>query len=84
MNVIGYTYNAELLCPSCLFEAAPVEVETDDIHLMLDVWAEDAFGAATDPRRFDERRYDSGMFPKVVFSDMLDEGDTCGHCGQDL
>lgn len=82
-NVIAYTYNAELLCPCCLIEAAPVEIETDDIHLMLDAWAEDAFGSADDPRRFDESSYDSGMFPKVVFSTMA-EDDECASCGEAL
>lgn len=89
-DIAGYTYRAENLCPACTIKALPTgEGEA------FDGWA-DATGCMTAEEnlselaaafgidRMDESSYDSGDFPKVVFSDQLEDDETCDRCGGEL
>lgn len=89
--IVGYTFAADNYCPGCVVTqlptgpgqaydgwalaagAAPMTVEDNLTEIA------EAFGID----RFDERTYDSGEFPKVIFADSV-EGDRCGGCGEFL
>lgn len=108
-DIVGYTYKADNYCHGCIrtamgmqyrtvpvtmldeaFDVAPVMPY--DIEAMLHVFAQlDGID------RYDERTYDSGDFPKVIFADMVHDscseengyetgqcGDQCGKCGEPL
>ncbi len=86
-DIVGYTYDAENLCPECTIDSmvmdrTPFPSKPEEI---LDFLAE----AGLNPRREiinrqDENTFDSNTFPKVIFysSDLVDE--QCGHCGEKL
>lgn len=90
-NVVGYTYAAETLCPSCTLAKLPTgEGEA------FDGWALAAgappmsvednlseIAAAFGINRMDEGSFDSGEFPKVIFSSDS-EDETCDACGEEL
>lgn len=92
-DIVGYTYRADLYCPGCILEAMvrhgdaspAVRDFTESVESTLDHLAD---CMALD--RSDERTFDSGDFPKVVFRDSLvSEGDDayperCGSCGEVL
>ena len=81
-EIVGYTFQAETLCPTCTLTALPTgggetfdgwrdateRMSTEDNLAELAV----AFGID----RQDERSFDSGDFPKVIFSSDT-EGETC-------
>jgi hypothetical protein len=79
-DIVGYTYNADTYCPSCteriaderLLQIAPTVDPGLDV---LGTWAREL---GID--REDERSYDSGDFPKVVFADMVEDDEYCGSC----
>lgn len=90
-EIAAYAYGAELLCPGCTIEALPTgEGERFDGWALAEgvrMSAEDnlselalAFGIDRD----DESTFDSDDFPKVVFLDSLEAGETCSHCGGEL
>jgi len=88
-EVVGYTYQAETLCPACTLSALPMgDGETFDGWYEVDgnMSPEDnlsELAAAFGIDRMDESSYDSGDFPKVIFSSDS-EGDQCGGCGEIL
>jgi hypothetical protein len=91
-DVVGYTYKADIYCPACTIK------EVTDRHSRLKRWSENETSAENfldncavqlNVARYDERSYDSGDFPKVVFRDQAHEGneegsDLCGRCGAAL
>jgi hypothetical protein len=90
--ISGYAYQADLICTDCARAAAafalaaPGEAafmgrptDGDNTEAFLDRWA-----ASVGIDRMDERTYDSGDFPKVVFFDGLEGTETCGECGCEL
>jgi hypothetical protein len=90
-DVAAYNYKAETLCPDCTVAKLPTgEGEEFDgwaVAPGVRMSAEDnlselalAFGI----NRNDEHTFDSDEFPKVVFVDQLEAGETCGNCGQEL
>lgn len=88
--VVGYTYRAETLCPSCVIESLPtgegeafdgwrdmtgrMSAEENLTELAL------AFGID----RSDESSYDSDDFPKVVFASSVEDEERCDRCGEEL
>ena len=80
---IAYTYRADNYCPDCILhimivhgDASPAVLDrlydpTDSLESILDYLAD---CQAID--RADERTFDSGEFPKVIFTTENDE-----HCG---
>lgn len=82
-DIVAYTYKAEMLCPSCTLVAvsgnstAAVEFDfnTDAIDAWLRTTAAER-GIDVD----DERSFDSGDFPKVVFASMIEPCGDCDFC----
>jgi len=94
-DIAGYNYNGDTYCPDCIIGALPtgdgqafegwatvafpmipmVRMSTED-NL-----SEIAYAFGID--RMDERSYDSGDFPKVVFESSV-EDDICTTCGREL
>lgn len=83
-TIVGYTYNAEILCLDCAHRLArrsnpdPAPVESLSVEVEMNDWARNV-GIDRD----DEASYDSNDFPKVVFADSV-EDDACGECGEAL
>ena len=86
-TIVGYTYQADIYCPSCIIHELPTsegeKFEGWELAEGVRMSTEDnlteiaqAFGID----RFDESSYDSDDFPKVVFVGMVEEGDVCGRC----
>lgn len=88
-TVVGYTYAYETLCPACTLSALPTGPGEafDGWHDATEsLSAEDnltELAAAFGINREDESSYDSGDFPKVIFSSDS-ESDECGGCGEIL
>jgi hypothetical protein len=85
MTIVGYTYRADNYCPTCVIQrivlnGKPVAVDTNaNVENVLDRLA-DANGID----RYDESSFDSGDFPKVIFSTMVEDDEQCGECGAEL
>ena len=84
-EVIGYTYRADIYCPTDSVRKAYADngwVPPTTIYLghehNLDVLAQ---GLGID--RYAEETFDSGDFPKVVFTDQITD-ETCSECGESL
>ena len=83
-DIAGYTYRADIYCPACLVEAMIHERSMAPAARGMGIEeALDQCAQAVALDRYDERSFDSGDFPKVVFVSML-EGDVCGSCGGEL
>ena len=84
--IIGYTYDAENLCPRCMMDAMTTNPAAwPNCERMLDELA----GSGLNPRgevinRRDEGSFDSGDFPKVILASMLEEPEQCYQCGERL
>ena len=84
-NIVAYTYQAETLCPTCTNKALSGEHYQEptgrvNMENVLDFTAP-FFGITN---RHDERTFDSGDFPKVVFSHQVERPERCDHCGEEL
>lgn len=78
-DVVAYTYKADLYCPEDALARAW------EGQAPLGVSVEQALGVLAHAKGIDwedERTFDSGDFPKVVFRDQLEPGDCCGACGR--
>lgn len=78
-DIVGYTYQADNHCPTCIkrmFGGGDLDIDADEV---LDYEAE-RHGID----RHDESSFDSGEFPKVIFTDMAEEDEYCGTCHQSL
>lgn len=89
--IVGYTYRAENLCPSCTIGALPTGPDE-----AFDGWRDvsnppmsaeenlagiaEAFGID----RTDERSFDSGDFPKVIFASSVEDDERCMTCDEPL
>ena len=86
-DVVGYTYQAELVCRPCMRSIAANQIEARgwnseyvSLDRLMSTWATDIAGVDEG----DESSFDSGDFPKVVFADQNQADDTCGRCGETL
>lgn len=83
MRIVGYVHRADTYCPSCLVsqfwrEYAGLYPESiEEIEDYLNARAE-SMGVD----REDETSFDSGDFPKAIFS--TDETSPCGVCGEEI
>jgi hypothetical protein len=84
-EIAGYTYRADLLCPSCTIEAmigagdagpAARDMPTEDV-------LEQCAGALGIDRD-DEHTFDSDEFPKVALLDHLAANEACAACHEAL
>jgi hypothetical protein len=78
-TIVGYTYNADIYCVgNCITESLgetdPQSGLTEHVEARLDEIA-----AQRGIDRMDERSYDSGDFPKVIFASE-EFPDYCPHC----
>ena len=82
--IVAYDFNAATYCPEHVIEAMIQRGEASPAA--RDMAVEDALdqiAAANGIDRQDERSFDSGDFPKVVFSSSL-EDDTCDWNGHSI
>lgn len=90
-DIAGYVYAADTYCPPCVLKALPTGPGG-----AYDGWAlapgaapmsvEDnlsEIAAAFGVDRMDERAFDSGDFPKVIFQSDAEDS-TCGRCHRPL
>lgn len=85
-DIVGYTFNAETLCPSCMRKKAAFVNETNGrnaefmpLDRLLDYWA-----VYQGIDREDEHSFDSGDFPKVIFESSVEDCERCNGCGEHL
>lgn len=84
-TIVAYTYRASMLCPGCIMAEFNSDGRLgDDVEAVLD-WHAKMRGID----REDERSFDSGDFPKVVFADQVSdferfEDAACMDCGEGL
>lgn len=79
--IAAYTYRADLYCEACVVKL----VAGDPGFWTMNVEAAlDDFAAAEKIDRYDERTFDSGDFPKVVFGTWLEEDEYCASCEREL
>ena len=86
-RVIAYTYRADIYCNSCIVDMLPTgDDEQFDGWALADGVAMsteanlDEIASAFGIDRYDESTFDSGDFPKVVFSHQTDGSEYCGAC----
>jgi hypothetical protein len=79
--IVGYTYQADNHCPPCIWSMFARQASQDDhdTEAVLDTVAR-----ARGIDRYDERSFDSGDFPKVIFSSQLEDIENCGSCHDKL
>lgn len=93
-TVVGYTYRAEIICPSCVVNTMAALLPEADLP-RLEALREE-FGPSETAEgilavaslmlgidRMNESSYDSDEFPKVIFADQA-EGETCDTCEEAL
>lgn len=84
-DIVGYTYAANNYCEHCT--AVMFEREDADAPNIFQ-GAESILNDEAGRRgidRMDERSYDSGDFPKVIFASQVeDEDERCGQCHESL
>lgn len=83
-DIAGYTYRADTYCPECIVVALVQAGEASPAG--YDMRAEDLLdqiAGANAIDRGDERSFDSGDFPKVIFESDV-EDDICAGCGDPL
>ena len=79
-DIVGYTYDTEILCPSCTVEAVMMMQPYDTVEKCLDSAA-----LVMKINRQDERSFDSNEFPKVIVDSQVEDSDErCAHCGEAL
>lgn len=79
-DIVAYVARADLYCPTCtLRRFGGIDAHVESTESALDMAA-----ATLGIDRQDERSFDSGLFPKVVFRDQIEPEDRCGECGQSL
>lgn len=76
-SIAGYTYRAENYTPEKLidFLVAEGRVDLDSAAKWSAERILDTLAAARGIDRYDERSFDSGDFPKVIFVDQITEDD---------
>ena len=80
MRIDGYTFQAANYCPDCILSVVAGEpIENVDAETGLDILA-----TVRHIDRMDERSYDSGDFPKVIFSTQIEDVELCESCNNEL
>lgn len=87
-DIVGYDYNGDTYCRDCIKEVLPTGEDQ-----AYDGWADatgrmdseeflEGIAQAFGIDRGDERTFESGDFPKVVFSSQIEGDENCGKCGR--
>ena len=84
-DIVGHTYDAGSYCTRCVVHTLVARGELSPAA--YDMPADEALrqgaeGAGIDWA--DERTFDSGEWPKVVFRGMLEDDEQCRGCGEEL
>lgn len=81
-DIVGYTYDAETLCPSCCVESVGIA------NPEFNGSAEEFLNAAAKIlgiNRMDENTFDSNTFPKIIMEVQVESPEErCDHCGESL
>ena len=77
-DIVGYTYNADQYCPDCILKPEQIGFAFS-VEAVLDVVAR-----FMDIDRYDEKTFDSGTFPKVIFESQIEDDERCGKCNNRL
>lgn len=87
-TIVGYTFNADNYCPSCIIDALPTgDGEKYDGWAGTLVTYEEALeeiAIAFGIDREDEASFDSGDFPKAIFASDVEDDEYCGECHSPL
>ena len=83
-DIVGYTYQADTLCDVCVVDALRGRGPFVTNPLMHTEDALDVIARDEGVDRQDERSFDSGDFPKVIFADSAEDLERCGCCGEFL
>jgi hypothetical protein len=89
MRITGYTFRADIYCPTCIGSEVAKSVRDGGVGLPDDLTEDmvetalDRIAEATGIDRDDEFTFDSDAFPKVIFS-IEDDDMACGSCGNEL
>jgi hypothetical protein len=78
-EIPAYTYNADTYCRGCIVKV----LDAEELMLHGDTDPEECLDIVAEARgidRYDERSFDSGDFPKIVFDYQLEDGERCGAC----
>ena len=80
-TIVGYTFNAENLCPSCTAIAVGVDHRISyEIPGLID-----EAGRKAGINVADERTFDSSEWPKVIFECRVEsDEERCGRCNESL
>lgn len=90
-DVVGYMFNADTYCPDCIVGALPTgeggaydgwKLASGVVMSTEDNLSEIAYAFQID--RMDERSFDSGDFPKVIFASSVEDDEYCATCGETL
>jgi len=85
-TIVGYTFNAETVCPHCIRQWAARELEAtgrnSEFKGVETILTELAPTMGWDYA--DEYSYDSDDFPKVIFASQVEGPETCDQCGDEL
>lgn len=88
-DIIGYTFRAATYCPEHVVAAMTATEDFEGWELAdgVRMSVEDnlnEMAAAFGIDRMDERSYDSGDFPKVIFRDQIEDTEYCETDGEPL
>lgn len=88
-DIVGYAFNADVYCPDHIVGALTPQGSNraSQLHVEQEL---NMLAEAAGIDRFDERSFDSGDFPKVIFRDSADDQafqgypETCAVCGCEI
>lgn len=84
-DIEAYTYDGEILCPTCVIERMIERREASPAARDMGTEAAlDQIAEANAIDRQDEHSFDSRDFPKVVFQSQIEDDTECDRCGKEL
>ena len=89
-DIVGYTYKAATYCADCIENVLTVDDgEYDGWKLGKGIYmpVEDSLNEIAyhfGINRDNEYSFDSDDFPKVIFQSMVEDGEQCAQCGNEL
>jgi hypothetical protein len=82
-DIAGYTFNADQYCVDCILTALSGVKENIGYAFSVE-GVLDQIAGAMHIDRMDERSFDSGEFPKVIFDSQIEDKEYCGNCKGEL
>ena len=82
-TTVGYTYQADYVCPDCMENIAGGEIEELNPERVVYPIGEDVirlWAKMIGVDYIEERSYDSDDFPKVILAYQIEEDEHCGVC----